>query len=114
MNTFDTDEKLKRFLPRGVEGETGKWLSTEMDLGEEGGEVNAGELGLVGIRRKFGSSTSTVSSSGIISSCLERDERDGLIALPGMTCYIFTIDVGRENKNIATPKTAIWRVSRVL
>lgn len=73
---MDTDEKLNRFLPRGVEDEIGEWLSTEMDVGDDGGDVNAGELGLVVIRRRIGCSTSTVSSSGIISSYLERDERD--------------------------------------
>jgi hypothetical protein len=88
MNTFDTEEKLNRFLPRGVVGE---WLSTGMDVGEDGGDVNVNELGLVG---RIGGSASTVSSSGIISSCLERD---GLIALPEMK-YIFTINVGKENK----------------
>jgi hypothetical protein len=82
MNTFDTDEKLNRDLPRTVEG--GEWLSTGM---EDGGDTNAGELGAVGIRRGIGSSTSTVSSSGMTSSCL-----DGLVGLPGMTYYIFTID----------------------
>ena len=93
MNTFDTDEKLNRFLPRGVEGGIGGWLSTGMDVGEDGGDANTGEVGAVGIRRRFGGSTSTVSSSGITSSCLERD---GLVALPGMKYYIFTIDVGRK------------------
>jgi hypothetical protein len=86
MNTFDTDEKLNRFLPRGVEGEIGEWLST--GIGED-------ELWAVGIRPKVGrlillgsDSTSTVSSSGITSSCLD----EGLVALPGMKNYIFTID----------------------
>lgn len=95
MKTFDTDEKLNRFLPCGVEGEIGEWLSTWMDVGEDGGDViNAGELGAVGIRRRAGSSTSKVSSSGIASSCLD----DGLVALPGMKYYIFTIDVGKKIK----------------
>jgi hypothetical protein len=76
MNTFDTDEKLKRFLPRGVEGEMGGWLSRD---------TNMGVLGAVGIRRGIGGSTSTVSSSGITSSCLED-------ALPEMKAYIFSID----------------------
>jgi hypothetical protein len=74
MNTFDTDEKLKRVLPRGVEGEIGGRLST-------GEDTSIGELGAVGIaRRGIGGSTSTVSSSGITSSYLE----DGLVPLPGM------------------------------
>lgn len=63
-----------------------------MAVGEDGGDVNIGEFGLVDIRRRFGGSTSTVSSSGMTSSCLD----DGLVALPGMTYYIFTIDVGRK------------------
>ena len=95
MNTFDTDEKPNRFLPRGAEDVLGEWLSAEMDVREDIG-VNAGELGSVGIRRRAGGSTSTVSSSGIISSCLECDERDGLIVLPGKKYYIFNIDVGRK------------------
>lgn len=99
MNTFDTDEKLNRFLPRGVEGEIGEWLSTGMDIGEDGGDASTGELGAVGVRRRIGrlipalilgsDSTSAVSSSGITSSCLEYD---GLLALPGIKYYIFTID----------------------
>ena len=103
MITFDTDEKLNRFLPRGVEGEIGEWLSIGMGRGEDGGDVNTGELGAVGIRRRIGrlilalilgsGSTSTVSSSGITSSCLECD---GLVALPGMKYYIFTNDGVRE------------------
>ena len=74
----------------------GEWrLSIGMDIGEDGGDANAGTLGAVGIRRRTGGSTSTVSSSGIISSCLERD---GLVALPGIKFYIFTIGVGNKYK----------------
>ena len=70
MNTFETDEKLNRFLPRGVECEVCEWLSTGTDVGEDSGDGNAGELGLVDIRRRIGDSTSTVSSSGIRFSFL--------------------------------------------
>lgn len=82
MNTFDTDEKLKpeRFLPCGVEGEIGGWLSTGLDMGKDDGDTKIGVLGAVGIRRGIGGSTSTVSSSGMTSSCLE----DRLVGLPGM------------------------------
>jgi alkylation response protein AidB-like acyl-CoA dehydrogenase len=103
MNTFDTDEKLKRFLPRGVEGEIGEWLSTATDIGEDGGDAKTDEFEAVGSRRRTGrlflalllnsDSTSMVSSSGMTSSCLEWE---GLVALPGMKCYIFAID--REKK----------------
>ena len=98
MNTFDTDEKLNRFLPRGVDGEIDEWLSTGTDA-EDGGDVNTGELGTVGIRCGIGrlilavilgsDSTSSLSSSSMASSCLECD---GLVALPGMKYYIFTVD----------------------
>jgi hypothetical protein len=55
-----------------------------MDVGE-GGDTNTGELGAVGIRREIGSSTSTVSSSGMTSSCLD----DRLVALPGIKLVYF-------------------------
>ena len=57
-----------------------------MDVGEDGGDVNDGKLGAVGIRRRSGGSTSTVSSSGIISSCLDRDE---LLGRPGYGILYF-------------------------
>lgn len=57
-----------------------------MDVGEDGGDVKDGEHGAVGIRRGSGGSTSIVSSSGVISSCLDRDE---LLGWPGYEILYF-------------------------
>ena len=57
-----------------------------MDVGEDGVDVKDGEHGAVGIRRGSGGSTSIVSSSGVISSCLDRDE---LLGWPGYEILYF-------------------------